>query len=137
MGAGGVQDLTGTHQLKTIGGVQSATVDVDTSIAVPNPGATLSLSVSVTPQGQDQLTGLEISGLLPGTTLRDSGGNAGTGARHDILGWDYQNLTAKLTAGVAENMRIRVVATVTGPLGDDAVADSEQVLVLDPSKPVP
>lgn len=136
MSGGQATDLTGKHQLTT-SGMSSRNVPVDTSIATPNPGATLKLEVQAQPQGNDQLTGLEISGFLSSTELSDSGGNATTGTAQNILTWDYANLQAKLPAGQADNMRIKVTATVTGINGDTATETVSRSLVLDPTKSVP
>lgn len=135
MSGGKAVDLTGNHQL-TSTGMNSRTVPVDTSIATPNPGASLELSINVNPKGKDQLVALSISGFISGTQISDSSGKSSTGSSQDILNWDYSNLTAKLPDGRTENMRITVSATVRGPAGDQASATTERTLVLDPTQPI-
>lgn len=137
MSGSGAVDLTGNHQLKLVGGTSTRTVAVDTSIAIPNPGARLRLNISVTPETGDTLTGLRLVGLLAGTLVTDSSGAAGAGADIDILGWDLSGITAQLPQGVAENMNIGVKATTRGQSGDTTDSTEYRSLVLDSSKAVP
>ena len=134
---GQAKDLTGKHQLTVHGDVISRTVSVDTSVAIPNPGATLSLHIDAVPQQGDSLIGLKLAGLLPGTNVNDGAGNSGSGGSIDILGWDLSSLTATLPAGVTKNMNIGVIATAKGRRGDLATAAKHQPLVLDPGQSVP
>ncbi len=137
MQGGTAKDLTGNHQLTTRGDLVSRTVDVDTSVAIPNAGAMLSMHADVDPAQGDTLVDLRLVGLLPSTSVSDGAGNSGSGGSISVLGWNLASLSAKLPDGVKENMNIGVIATVKGLRGDLATASSFQSLVLDPSKPIP
>jgi Tfp pilus assembly protein FimT len=134
---GQAKDLTGKHQLTVHGDVVSRTVSVDTSVAIPNPGATLAMTITAAPQSGDSLIGLKLVGLLPGTSVSDGAGHSGSGASIEILGWDLSSLTAALPAGVKQNMTIGVIATAKGRRGDLATAAKHHPLVLDPGQAVP
>ncbi|WP_206747669.1 cadherin-like domain-containing protein [Shewanella sp. 10N.286.52.C2] len=140
---GNFQDATGNFHYQTVGSVTSQTVEVDTAIASPNPGATLKLAITAgAPADQsDHVTGVSIQGLIVGSVLTDghSHSHTVTSATEsiDLQGWDQTHLSAKLPAGSTDNMRIMTMVETTGPDGAIQIASSDSTVILDPTKPIP
>lgn len=137
MEGNGVQDTTGNHQLTTVGDVSSHVVEVDTDISIPNPGATLELSIDASASGTSRLTTLQLTGLLPGTAVSDTDGNSGSGPVVDLLGWKLDSVTAVLPKGVRQNMNIGVVATATDVMGQQVTEAKYKALIMDPNTSLP
>lgn len=134
---------TGHHTLSTVGNVISQAVQVDTSVATPNPGSLLHLNpmVSSPADSTDTVTDIQLTGLLKGTILSDGQGHThivtGTPEKVDIHDWTMSGLTAQLPPNVVQNMNIGLIVTTTGADGTTVLDSHYEPLILDPTKPVP
>ncbi len=136
-------DQTGNYQYHTVGSVHVTTVEVDTSIAPPNPGALLSiqLSAGAPADTEDQVTAQSLVGLPAGTVISDGHGHSITitDPTHpvEVQGWTLSSLTAQLPASFTDNILVEASVTTTGPDGQVESANSYAGVVLDPTKPLP
>ncbi|WP_432698375.1 VCBS domain-containing protein [Marinobacterium sp. YM272] len=136
-------DQTGNYQYHTVGSVHVSTVEVDTSIAPPNPGALLSikLSAGAPADTDDQVTAQSLVGLPAGTVISDGHGHSVTitDPTHpvEVQGWTLSSLTAQLPASYTDNILVDASVTTTGPDGQVESANSYAGVVLDPTKPMP
>ncbi|EKP0309336.1 VCBS domain-containing protein, partial [Aeromonas veronii] len=136
-------DTTGHSQVTTVGSVTPATVNVDTALAPPNPGALLHLNAAfgAPADADDHVVSAVIGGLPPGTVVSDGGQHSVTLSlatpNVDVAGWTLSSLTAQLPAGFTSNARITLDVTTQGPDGTQAHAQASQPLVMDPTQPVP
>jgi len=138
--SGQATDVTGNHQLTQTTGSSVTTVQVDTSVAVPNPGALLHLSTSATAAKGDIITKLELSGLLAGTKINDGAGIitvSSPAQKIDLLSLNTNSLTAQLPANVVQNMTIKLTATAVGADGSTRTATDSKPLVMDRTQAVP
>ncbi|WP_270732840.1 VCBS domain-containing protein [Shimia sp. Alg240-R146] len=142
--AGGqILDQTGNFHYDTHGTFTHPTVVVDTSIAPPNPGATLVLATTLgAPRDpDDHIVAAELTGLPDGTVISDGvGGHSFTVSQAspgiDIKDWTLASLTATPPASFHGNVRIVLAVTTEGPDGTQAVAETSKPLIFDPSLPV-
>ncbi|MDO6770893.1 VCBS domain-containing protein [Shewanella sp. 2_MG-2023] len=140
---GKFNDATGNYHYQTVGSVTGKTVEVDTAIASPNPGATLKLAITPgAPVDQsDHVTNVSIKGFVVGTVLTDGHSHSHTVTRVseaiDLQGWDQAHLSAQLPAGSTDNMHIVTMVETTGPDGAIQIASSDSTVILDPTKPTP
>ncbi|MCL1046554.1 VCBS domain-containing protein [Shewanella electrodiphila] len=140
---GQFNDATGNYHYQTVGSVTGKTVEVDTAIASPNPGATLKLAITPgAPVDQsDHVTNVSIKGFVVGTVLTDGHSHSHTVTRVseaiDLQGWDQAHLSAQLPAGSTDNMHIVTMVETTGPDGAIQIASSDSTVILDPTKPTP
>jgi VCBS repeat-containing protein len=136
-------DLTGHNRLLVLGDVSVATVDVDTAIATPNPGAELRLAAQWTPSADqdDHLVHAWLHGLPQGTVLSDSHGHQTTIAAGqteiDVLDWNHATMVAQTPSGHHDNFRLDLTLVAQGPDGVEAVASTSSPVVFDRSQPVP
>ncbi|SFL26684.1 VCBS domain-containing protein, partial [Shimia haliotis] len=140
---GQVQDQTGHFTYGTHGGFTHNTVKVDTTIAMPNPGATLEISLTdgAPADTDDDITGRSLTGFLAGTTVSDGHGHqtqvAGPTDVVDLDGWALDSLTAQLPAGVRANIQVGLIVETTGPDGATETVVTNHPVMLDPTQAVP
>ena len=140
---GQFHDATGNSQYHAVGQVHTTTVEVDTSIASPNPGASLSLDFSAGAPGDttDTVTAQRVFGFPAGTIVTDGHGHTVTvadpGAVIDLAGWQMDSVQAQLPPAYRGNMNIGYAVTTTGPDGSPETAVDHSPVILDPTQPVP
>lgn len=141
---GQIVDAAKNANFNLVGAITHPTVDVDTAIAPPNPGATLTLTLhdGSPADTADTVTGRTLTGFPTGTVVADgSGGHTvtvtGPGEPVDVTGWTLGDLNAALPPAFTGNTRFTLVVETMGPDGATAVATSSQPVVLDPTQPVP
>lgn len=139
---GHVVDATGYSTYTTQGDMRYPTVDVDTAIAPPVPGATIHLdaSVAVPADRDDTVASVIVTGLPPGTVLTDSHHSVTISAASptvDVNGWALDSLSAQLPSGFAANARIGLTVVTQGPDGTQAQASTSEAIVFNPLQPVP
>lgn len=140
---GQIVDAIGHMHFHAIGGVATTTVEVDTAIASPNPGALLKLSISEGAPSDlaDHVVRTTLHGFVDGTVVSDGHGHkvtvSGSAQVVDITGWNYSGLQAQLPPGAVANMALGLDVTTTGPDGVPAHAGTVTPVVLDPGLPTP
>lgn len=140
---GQFRDATGRYQYGGVGDVRTSTVEVDTAIAAPNPGATLKLSLDTgaPSDADDTVTRQTLAGFASGTVVRDGSGHSVTVSSPadvvDITGWTTDSVEAVLPPTGRTNMNIGYTVTTTGPDGATVLATATTPIVLDPSQPTP
>ncbi len=139
---GQVHDHTGHFTYGTHGGFLHQTVQVDTALATPNPGATLILEIDpgAPADTDDTVTGVVLRGLPEGTLVTDSHGNSATiagGQPVDVTGWLLSSIEATPPLSFISNFRLVVDVVTEGPDGSRAVATSDAPIILDPTQPSP
>ncbi|RBW57640.1 hypothetical protein DS909_08070 [Phaeobacter gallaeciensis] len=141
---GQIVDRTGNYHYDIHGSFTHTTVEVDTKIAPPNPGATLKLTASLgaPSDSDDHIVHARLSGFPTGTVITD-----GTSAHSvtisantpdvDIAGWNISGLTAHAPASFHGNFRTTLVVVTQGPDGTQATATTSAPVIFDATQPVP
>ncbi|MCR9220330.1 MAG: VCBS domain-containing protein [Alphaproteobacteria bacterium] len=140
---GQFRDSTGNYQYSAVGTVGTSTVEVDTQIATPNPGATLKLALDpgAPSDGDDHVSAQTLAGFPAGTIVSDGSGHSITvtdsSEAVDVTGWTLASLQATPPVSFHGNMNIAYSVTTEGPDGTTETALDHAPVVLDPTQPIP